>query len=139
MIENFGQFFVVSEKRAHRLFLEFNNGASVLIATNDSLDHLENVRAKSVPIIRKCFELKDDECSPLDVSDEIDWKNDSGVQRSEDRYFGYFEITEQLSKNQSEFDLSIVFHDKKVLFDSYDSKEKAEKMAEGLNRAFSFC
>lgn len=135
MAENFGQFCVVKEKETRKLFLEFNNGVSVLVATNDSLDLLENVRVRSTPIIRKCFKLKGSECSPLDVNDEINWQNKSGVQRSDDLYFGYFEIVELLSM----FNLFVVFHDGKVLFDSFYSKEKAEKMAEGLNRAVSFC
>ena len=139
MTESFGQFYVVREKEANKLFLEFKNGASVLIATNDSLDYLEKVRSKAVPFIKKCFKLKGLECSPLEVCDEISWQNRSGVQRSDDFYFGYFEISELLSEKQSTFDLSIVFHDERVIFDSFDSKEKVEKMAEGLIRAVSFC
>jgi len=139
MIESFGQFDVVTEKEIKKLFLEFNNGASVLIATNNSLGYLENIRKKAIPFIKKCFKMKGSESSPLEVSDKINWEKTSGAQKSQDLYFGYFEIAESLSKKQSTFDLTIAFQDEKVIFDSFNSKEKAEEMAEGLLRAVSFC
>jgi len=135
----FGHFFVESDNGVNKLFLEFNNGASVLVATGDSLNDLENVILRLGSILQKCFELIGLDPSPLEVCDEIKWQKSDSVQRSQDLYFGYFEISELLSEKRSKFELSVAFKDEKVLFDSFDSKEMAEKMAEGINRAVSFC